>query len=429
MVKLHIGCGKFYKPGYVNIDFYDSAIADVVMPADELSYPSNSVDTIEAYHIIEHFDCVKVLYVLSEWFRVLKPGGVLVLETPDLEETFKEYLDSGIVERKKMIRWIFGTDSAGMSHKCCFPFDTIREILEKAGFVDVTKKEQKTHTYAPGMRIICTKPLSGFESYQISALFRKRLKKEIKEFINTPELFIDFEENCVEKLTAILSEFLERRNKKCLDQALVEISPYCPTAVRVFLEAMYTSKITDKIETHMEVVKFLERIHLPGKLFSLWETMEEPLGKEKETLTKLLMLANLSLKKLLSPPSSDEVKEKLEKIETKKMKYLSRHVIKIESDRLFRLAVRNFANNNLEDARQLLHKALKLTPDDPLLHWNLARIYAKEEERQKAMKSYTSALDLTRVAKFKQILMKEIQNLSEKKSPAEVPVDEHVLGV
>lgn len=429
MVKLHIGCGSFYKVGYVNIDFYDNTIADIVMPADELSYTSSSVDTIEAYHVIEHFDYTKILYVLSEWFRVLKPEGILVIETPDLEESFKDYVKGSIIERKSMITWIFGTDAPGMRHKCGFSFDVIEEILRKVGFANISKEKQKTHAYARGMRIICKKSSCGFEKYQILTLFRKRLKKETQEFIDTPELLIDFEENCIEKLNAILFEFLKTKNKKYLDQMLVEISPYCPTAVRTLLELMHDSKITSAIETHVDIARYLEGICFSGKLFSLWEKMEKPLGKEKETFMKLIMLARLSLKKLLSFPSSESVRKKFEKIEGKKIKYISRYSIQVESDRLFRLAVKDFANNRLENARRLLCRALRLTPDNFLLHWNLARIYAREEERQQSMKFYSNALDMVKEARFKQILMKEIQNSSEKKSRAELPVDEQTLGM
>ena len=428
-MKLHVGCGKFYKPGYVNIDFYDRSVSDAVMLADELNYPSNSADVIESYQTIEHFDCVRVPYVLSEWFRVLKPRGTLIIETPDLEATFKEYLDANIAQRKRAITWIFGTDSPGMRHKCCFSFDILKEMLTEAGFVNIRREQQKTHTYACGMRVVCTKPLHNFEKYQILALLRKKLKKEIEGFIDTTELLRDFEENCIEKLIALLWEFFEKRNKKSLDQMLIEVSPHCPTAVRTFLEIVNDSKIVDRIDAHIETARYLERIRFSGKLFSIWQKMQKPIGQEIQMFTRLLVLAGLSVKKLLASPTSSGIKEKLEKIKGKDMKYLSLHVIHLESDKLFRLAVKSFANNQLRDAKKLLLESVKLTPDNFLLHWNLARILALEEKNSEAEEAYTRVFNLIKESRFKEVVLKEMRNAKRNRLYEKLPIDEQVLGI
>lgn len=88
-VRLNLGSGSIYKPGYVNIDKFDS-VADKVVDVCDLPYESNTVESIEASQLVEHFDYIHYKYILSEWFRVLKPSGTLILETPDLEKTFKK---------------------------------------------------------------------------------------------------------------------------------------------------------------------------------------------------------------------------------------------------------------------------------------------------------------------------------------------------
>ena len=55
--RLNLGCGIIYKPGYINIDIYGS-VEDVTSNANDLPFISNSVDEIEAYHLIEHFDYI-----------------------------------------------------------------------------------------------------------------------------------------------------------------------------------------------------------------------------------------------------------------------------------------------------------------------------------------------------------------------------------
>lgn len=46
-----------------------------------LPFPDRSFDVVTAWHVIEHVGDVR--QTLAEWFRVLRPGGVLAIETPD----------------------------------------------------------------------------------------------------------------------------------------------------------------------------------------------------------------------------------------------------------------------------------------------------------------------------------------------------------
>ncbi len=46
----------------------------------ELPFPSGFFDVITAWHVIEHVPSVRT--ALTEWYRVLRPGGVLAVETP-----------------------------------------------------------------------------------------------------------------------------------------------------------------------------------------------------------------------------------------------------------------------------------------------------------------------------------------------------------
>lgn len=49
------------------------------------SYPENSVDVISSFHVVEHIGFANVQLLIEESFRVLKPGGLLILETPNPE--------------------------------------------------------------------------------------------------------------------------------------------------------------------------------------------------------------------------------------------------------------------------------------------------------------------------------------------------------
>lgn len=47
---------------------------------------------ILSVHVIEHFWRWEALDVLREWLRVLKPGGVMILECPNLATACAELL-------------------------------------------------------------------------------------------------------------------------------------------------------------------------------------------------------------------------------------------------------------------------------------------------------------------------------------------------
>lgn len=82
IVKLNVGCGKHYKPGFTNIDISPHVKTDLVWNLDQYPYPfnDNSVDFILAMAIIEHLEDMTAF--LEEAHRLLKPGGELRFRTP-----------------------------------------------------------------------------------------------------------------------------------------------------------------------------------------------------------------------------------------------------------------------------------------------------------------------------------------------------------
>lgn len=85
MKKLNIGCGDAYLNGWINIDL-DSPKADLKHDArNPLPYENDSVDLIYNEHFIEHLSVSDGLKFLKECYRILRPGGVLRIATPDLD--------------------------------------------------------------------------------------------------------------------------------------------------------------------------------------------------------------------------------------------------------------------------------------------------------------------------------------------------------
>ena len=120
-IKLHLGCGERHFDDYINIDFPPSEhtwqriiAADVYADLTAINFPHNSVDEIRSHHVFEHFDRPTALALLCKWHQWLKPGGTLIIETPDLEASLLLLLnpDDSYEKKQAILRHIFGSHEA-----------------------------------------------------------------------------------------------------------------------------------------------------------------------------------------------------------------------------------------------------------------------------------------------------------------------------
>lgn len=93
IMKLNLGCGDQKLDGYINCDLHRDDV-DMNFDASKIPFDDNSVDEIAAYHLIEHFKFHDAMDVLKEWCRVLKPGGRIILETPDFYNSCKMFVSA-----------------------------------------------------------------------------------------------------------------------------------------------------------------------------------------------------------------------------------------------------------------------------------------------------------------------------------------------
>lgn len=117
-----------------------------------LPLPDNSVDLIRMSHLIEHLTLEEAHNLFSEIYRILKPGGLARISTPDAHIIIKHYFNrdmsyfnpiqppeyiSAPTESEKLSRLLFSGD---YSHKAIYDFPMLRNFLEQAGF-----KTEKIH--------------------------------------------------------------------------------------------------------------------------------------------------------------------------------------------------------------------------------------------------------------------------------------------
>jgi predicted SAM-dependent methyltransferase len=84
--KLNLGCGYNHIEGYVNIDNREEVEPDMVADVLQgLPFDDSSVDEVRAYDFLEHIPTGKTIQVITEIWRVLKPGGVFESMTPSTD--------------------------------------------------------------------------------------------------------------------------------------------------------------------------------------------------------------------------------------------------------------------------------------------------------------------------------------------------------
>ncbi|MCX8042747.1 MAG: methyltransferase domain-containing protein, partial [Desulfobacterota bacterium] len=110
---LNLGCGNRYHPDWVNVDVRSNGNGVIShdlkkpMPFDDASFVA-----VYHSHLLEHFPKEYAPIFLRECFRVLKPGGIIRVAVPDLEQIARLYLQcldralQGDEAAQKRYEWI-----------------------------------------------------------------------------------------------------------------------------------------------------------------------------------------------------------------------------------------------------------------------------------------------------------------------------------
>ena len=142
-VKINLGSGEGKLPGYVNVDIRPEVNPDILWDLEKLPWPfkTESADEILARDIIEHLSWRVVEDALKECYRILKHGGKLIIQTPDMEAIARKvilnpnYEYMGLKGWKAISFWVYGRqDPWGGFHKSGFTILELWRLLEETGF-------------------------------------------------------------------------------------------------------------------------------------------------------------------------------------------------------------------------------------------------------------------------------------------------------
>jgi SAM-dependent methyltransferase len=163
---LHVGCGppdperlyvRFRTPEWHELRFdIDPAVRPDILGTivDMAGVRSASVDAVWSSHNIEHVYAHEVPRVLREFLRVLRPGGELLLTTPDLQQAAERIATGaledpmyrspeGVISPLDMLYGQSASIEQGndfMAHRTGFTARSLTAKLRDAGFRDVRVK-------------------------------------------------------------------------------------------------------------------------------------------------------------------------------------------------------------------------------------------------------------------------------------------------
>ena len=154
--KLQLGAGSSSLPGWLCTDLAPSSDAVVFLDATKpFPFESGVLDYIFSEHFIEHISWHAGKFMLMECHRVLKPGGIVRIATPDLAVLLDLYASTGSRGKEQYIKWITDSFLPGVSvykpqfvinnafrnwgHQFLYDGELLELALREAGFKDITR--------------------------------------------------------------------------------------------------------------------------------------------------------------------------------------------------------------------------------------------------------------------------------------------------
>lgn len=152
-LRLNLGCGPNCRPGWLNIDLFDSA-ADLQLDLRRRwPFSDSSVAYIYSEHAFEHFEfSQEVPHFLAESLRVLQPGGIFDVGVPDTEWPLRGYGNphhdywpfaptwhpKSCETQLDHINYHFRQDD---QHKYAWDEETLTRSLRRSGFANIVRRE------------------------------------------------------------------------------------------------------------------------------------------------------------------------------------------------------------------------------------------------------------------------------------------------
>jgi predicted SAM-dependent methyltransferase len=395
-MKINVGSGKQYIPGYVNVDLDESGIADLVAPADALDFVEDgAVSEIVSYHLIEHLGLVAAYRTQAHWALKLKAGGKLVLETPELHVSLQNLAKRKSAGDKD---WVFGTGDEGQVHRHPFFKDELIDLLKLIGFTKISVKEPLGYWKRNTIRIEARKGTSDYRAKVIGAW--SKLGMDQGTFTSFP--FDDL--------------YGSLNASKLVDMTLIS-----PTLALNALEAS-TSISASRHKTWKKVLDKLDKAGFTKNLYRQLFDYDRNCKDQKKIEKNISKNAGQLILKWLKNGEVDSQQlpfnRKHNKIFDRHgdiIRFFCSHSINEISMTECALGIKTFANKKFKNAQAHFDACVRFNSENTIGWWNLARVEWINGNKENAMKAYDNAFILS---KDKNILAEKMR-----KVPLKIPLE------
>lgn len=158
-MKLNIGAGKQTWPDFFCVDAVQHPKAtrplDLVHTFEfaedgallnPLPLSDCSADLLANFHFIEHVYHWEAIHLVAEFYRLLKPGGLLIIECPDILKCARNLLKG---HRDQLCMWglygDWGHKDPYMMHRHGYTPESLSALLKGAGFTGIKVLAPQTH--------------------------------------------------------------------------------------------------------------------------------------------------------------------------------------------------------------------------------------------------------------------------------------------
>ncbi|MFX1277564.1 MAG: hypothetical protein ACFFBP_00620 [Promethearchaeota archaeon] len=422
-MKLNIGCGKKYIPDFQNIDLNEDLIADKITSAVNLDFNQNVSEEVHAIHIIEHLSYFEAIHALSEFFRVLKPNGKLIIEIPDLEKACQLYLKANEDQKKEVLGWIYGIPHKGLQHKFCFPINFLIETLNNIGFRHISTQHYFNDESIPSIRINCAKidDAAELRVFQMIAELRKKIINENQ--VNFTDSFTTKEkEDLIDKirLKSVGLKGLKADLKKIeIIEILIDVLIKSPKIAKFYFLCLKEDDLFSSSErTYLfDIIEDLIDINFPNILYQSIKRLYLNSGTQQIVYLSIETYAKTLIKKLLDPKEKRKeilknLKNQFENINNSSIEFFSNNMLQQESLDYFYKGIKFFYNFKYKLAFKNFLEAIRLYRNDYLYYWNLARLLVQLNRSKEALKYYRWTQRLIKLSRIenKKLSLQNLKN-------------------
>jgi len=151
--KIHLGCGHNHLDGWLNTDLIPNNKRIRLDVSKKYPFDDDTFDYAFSEHVIEHIPYQIGRMMISEAFRVLKPGGVIRISTPDLKFLIYLYENDQKDLHKKYIKWnaenfigdkaphdgisVFNNYVRDWGHVYIYDVESLSRMFKEIGFTDI----------------------------------------------------------------------------------------------------------------------------------------------------------------------------------------------------------------------------------------------------------------------------------------------------